>query len=128
MPATWSSPQRNISITHSDNLLPYTFTFPSFADFQEIFLPCRCKHLFSHSNNIHVCIYTPSYVPWFQYHNSRRPVGKRKESRSMDYTGMSKKNHLSYSPLNGIMSFPCICLMARHIHGTMYRVASICLA
>ena len=29
-------------------------------------------------------------------------------------------------PLNGIMSFPCICLMARHIYGTMYRVASIC--
>jgi len=30
--------------------------------------------------------------------------------------------------VKGIMSFPCICPMARHIHGTMYRVASICLA
>jgi len=29
-------------------------------------------------------------------------------------------------PLNGIMLYPCICLIACHIHGTMYRVASIC--
>jgi len=35
-------------------------------------------------------------------------------------------NNVSHSPVNGIMSFPCICLIACHIHGTMYRVASIC--
>jgi len=29
-------------------------------------------------------------------------------------------------PLNGVMSYPCICLIACHIHGTIYRVASIC--
>jgi len=29
-------------------------------------------------------------------------------------------------PLKGIMSYPCICLIACHIHGKMYRVASIC--
>jgi len=44
--------------------------------------------------------------------------------------GGAEENHENKSriifPLNGIMSYPCICLIACHIHGTMYRVASIC--
>jgi hypothetical protein len=52
MLATWNSPQRNESITHPDNLLTFTLTFPCFPDFQGIILPNRRKHLCSHSNNM----------------------------------------------------------------------------
>ena len=86
MPVTWRNPHWNVSITHPDNLLPCTFTFPCFPDFREIFLPHRCKHLYSHSSNI--C--TPSYGFWVQCCNNRRPVGTSKRIRSKIYTGMSK--------------------------------------
>ena len=42
------------------------------------------------------------------------------------YTLRNIKKSCIIFPRNGIMSYPCICLIAGHIHGTMYRVASIC--